>query len=160
MILNFTERFIEIFFSISILLSFKRLTSILRKLMKVNRSCDLWTERLTCLSSLHLHHLSLITLGSYLRRTTIEKLPSSRQLWWVKAKCIANLTEEFPVSKYLPDNEPTSFLRIGEGFPSCCWDPMSIQKGFGKTGVGCQLGCFCRWTETPNSCCSQVINNP
>lgn len=49
-----------------------------------------------------------------------------------KVKHTDHLKRKLRATDNLPVNKPICFLRIGEGFPPCCWDPMLIQKGFGK----------------------------
>lgn len=64
------------------------------------------------------------------------------------------------MAAHLPDDEPTGFLRVAEGFPAGRGDPVPIQEGFAGAAVGGQLGCPGRGPKAPNSCCPQVINNP
>lgn len=63
------------------------------------------------------------------------------------------------MTRILPVNKATCCFRISKRFPSCSWDLMTIQKGFGKALAGLQLSCLCCWTKTPYSSCCQVINN-
>lgn len=59
----------------------------------------------------------------------------------------------------LPVNEATCCFWISKRLPSCGWDLMTVQEGFGKALTGLQLSCLCCWTKTSHLSCCQVIND-